>query len=160
MPLDHALSDGSYPQQVWCAFNHFPNGQIMIQHFDDYELEKRGREDTTSIIKFECHDQMKNFSKSPMVQLNINGKIEKNKVLVYEGEPRDLRGKPRAANIVLAWAIKQGLLPIHSDEEKKKMKGEDRLSLVEMQNLQLRQQLDAVMTILSTRETTKQEIKK
>lgn len=104
--------------RIWCVYNHMPGGHVVATHFGTYTLKKKLGGEGTQEIKFKAEDQMEGLKRSPYVALNINGKIEKNKVLRYGGSA-DLTDDPRAANVVLDWAKAQGVEPIRSVEEKK-----------------------------------------
>jgi len=103
--------------RVWCCYNHLPGGHIVATHFETYSLKKKMGGDATEEIKFKAEDQMDGLRRSPYVALNIRGKIEKNKILIYAGST-DLTDDPRAANVVIEWAKSQGMEPIQTKEEK------------------------------------------
>ena len=132
----------------------------MAQHFEDHTVQKKRGDGEPIVLKILAEDDVKSFAKSKQVRLNINGVIENNRVLIYEGDPRDLRGNPKAASVVIEWAKKQGLKPIYSPEEEKKMHQTDRMDKLEQDNRDLREKLDQVLFFLSARNENLQEVSK
>jgi hypothetical protein len=95
---------------VWVVYNHMPNGHVVVRPFiDEVRKKKVGGEGETKDIKDLAVDQVKGFIKSDFVALHQNGKLEKNKVLVYDGNVNELRGNPQCHAVVHAWAEKQGV---------------------------------------------------
>lgn len=104
-------------RQMWIAFNHIPNGQIVVQHFEDIVREKKAGDDQVKRVKFSCETQIEGFRHSDFVGLYENGKIVKNKVLIFPRD-RDIIGAPNAANVVIEWAIKEmGMMPVPAPEK-------------------------------------------
>lgn len=99
-------------KRLWCSYNHMPGGQVVVQHFENLELERRTGDDTSEKVKFTAEERLKSFEKSDFVALYLKGQLHKNKVLVYDGP--DLGDHPRAADMVIEWALKQGQQPIVS----------------------------------------------
>jgi len=102
--------------RIWCVYNHMPGGHIVATHFETYELKKKMGGDSTETVMFTAENQLEGLRKSKFVQLNVRGKIEKNKVLQYAGS-QDLSYDPKAANKVIEWAKAQGVEPIKSAED-------------------------------------------
>ena len=107
----------TFVNDVYVAFNYMPGGQISVQHFVDDQRKRRVGEQVEEIL-IKAADAAKDFKKSEFVALNINGKIVKNEVLVYDGPP--LGNNPRAQQIVKDWAISKGLQPIRPPESQAK----------------------------------------
>lgn len=87
----------------------------MAQHFEDLKRTRRGPFGEQEIV-FTAKDQMEGFKKSDFVCLNVEGKIMRHEILVYDGP--SLIGNPRAADVVLDWAEKKGHRPILPAKEK------------------------------------------
>ena len=108
--------------RIWCVYNHLPGGHVVATHFETYKLRKKLGEDKSEEVTFKAEDQLEGLKRSSYVALNIRGKVEKNKVLRYDGS-EDLIDNPRAANVVLDWAKAQGVEAIKSAEESKEKVG-------------------------------------
>ena len=137
--------------QIWVAYNHVPGGQIGTAHFEDiYRDKKEG--DTVKQIFISSKDQLATFKNTESVALNMKGKgVIKNQVLVYTGG-RNLTRDPKAADIVTAWAIEQGLEPIRapkSQEDAKPYEHDKRLTVVEGRIDSLDTKLDKVLEAVS-----------
>ena len=119
--------------QIWVAYNHVPGGQIGTAHFEDiYRDKKEG--DTVKQIFISSKDQLATFKNTESVALKMKGKDAiKNQVRVYTGG-RNLTREPKAAEIVTAWAIEQGLEPIRapkSQEDAKPYEHDKRITVIE-----------------------------
>ena len=123
-------------ETVWVIYNHMPNGHVVVQHFTDEARRQRvGGEGDTKTVIIRAEDQVKGFILSDFVALYQNGKLEKNKVLVYKGEGK-IRGNPRAHAVVHAWAREQGVTEYLTERPKTPMPGsnpqlEDRVAGLE-----------------------------
>lgn len=131
MPQETPYDQKSLPKvQMWAAYNHMPGGQIVAIHFEDNIRTKKIGDQMQNLL-FTAKEQIEAFEKSPNVAINIKGQITKNKVIVYNGS--DLKYNPKAADVVIAWAKGQGLLPIETknDREPKGFERDKRLDAVE-----------------------------
>jgi hypothetical protein len=135
-----------------------PYGTIVVTHFETYKRKRILGGDKVEEIEFTAETQLKGLIASPFVALNVNGKIEKNKVLVYD-QNRDLSEMPNAADIVIAWAIEQGMKPIVPISDQKPVSQDDLKfkAMTERQNdLELRiasvdSKLDRILEGLSSK---------
>ena len=109
-------------KQIWAAYNHMPGGQIVAIHFEDVTRTKKQGDGQTEIL-FTADDQLTSFEKSPQVALFVNEKLVKNKMLRYD--QGDLRGNPRANDVVIAWAISKGMQPFQSPSDKQHVTPQD-----------------------------------
>lgn len=117
-------------EQIWVAYNHVPNGQIVAEHRETYYGTRVLGGDKTEEKIFKAQDLINGLAASSYVALNMNGVITKNKVLIYD-EGRDLTDVPNAADIVIEWAIKKGVRPIILESEKKKLTDEAKLGMLQ-----------------------------
>lgn len=108
-----AVQDGN---QIWLAFNYMPGGQIVAQHFEDLEGQKKIG-DSEHEVKVSAKEQVESFKKQDNVTLFVKGVLKKNEVLIYSG-PSLLRN-PRAAEVVINWAKEQGMQPIRATADQK-----------------------------------------
>lgn len=106
------------PQEIWFAYNHMPNGQIVVSHFKDEQRTRRGSQGEEDIF-FSAKDQIEAFKKGDQVVLNVKGKIIKNEILIYKG-PSDLMRIKDPASEVIRWVKEQGMQPIESQNDKAK----------------------------------------
>ena len=101
--------------QTWVAFNALPGGQRVAQHFEDETRTQRGPFGEREII-FTAKEKVDGFRQSPQVAINIDGRISKNELLVYDGP--SLIGDPDAGKRVLDWSWEKGHRPIQQAKEK------------------------------------------
>jgi len=143
-------------KRIYVAFNHVPNGQICVQHFDHVVRDKKIGDDRVETIHFTPEEQIKGFEKSDFVAIMVNGTIVKNKVMVYSG-PDLAWDDPQAKQKVVEWAKTKGLREIFSEKEKGimataiKEKGkmedvENRMSLTEKRIGEMDEKLDRLLT--------------
>ena len=104
--------------QIWIAYNHMPGGQIVVQHFEDITRQKKTGDNHTQTIEFKAETQLAGFEKSDFVALYQNGKLTRNKVLVFPKD-KDLRYLRNAADVVIEWAWQQGMEPAPSASKPK-----------------------------------------
>ena len=107
----------TFINDIYVAFNYMPGGQIATQHFVD-EVKKRKNGDLVEEIHISAVDAARDFKKSQFVALNLDGKLVKNEVLVYDGP--SLGNNPRAQQMVKDWAIAKGLQPVKPPESQAK----------------------------------------
>ena len=99
-------------KQIYVAFNRLPGGQICTQHFETY-IRQRKVGDQTQDIVFRAEDQLAGFRQQDEVAINVNGKITRHEVLIYDlPDALTLARDPRGAQRVTEWAIGKGLRPI------------------------------------------------
>ena len=134
-----------------------PYGTVVATHFEPYKRKKILGGDKVEEILFTAETQLEGLKASQFVALNQNGVITKNKVLVYD-EGRDLVDEPHAADIVLEWALKQGVEPIVpnagtvkpiTSEQKKIEIMEGRISELEGQLKDNNSKLDKILNLIS-----------
>lgn len=111
------MGEVKHGKQLWCVYNHLPGGHIVAIHFEDLTRKMKDGESTKEVL-FTADDQLKAFKRSPQVALKMKGKLTKNEAIVYVGT-ENLRTKPNAADIVIAWAVQQGVEPILAPADQK-----------------------------------------
>ena len=100
---------------IWAVYSHLPGGQLVAVHFEDIvRIKKVG--DGQEEIRLTSKEQLEAFKRSPQVALylvekNGQGKLIKNEMLVYSGDPIHWKN-PRVANLVLDWARAKGAAPV------------------------------------------------
>lgn len=127
-------------EQVWVAYNHMPNGQIAITHFETEVRRKRIDDNHVDEVVFTVKEQIESFARSDFVALNMDGVLVKNRVLVYDG-PQLNRRDPHNADRVIEWALRKGLVPKPMASEVK-AKENDRVNLIDERVLKLEKKVD------------------
>lgn len=102
--------------QIWIAFNYMPGGHIVVQHFEDLEGQKKIGENAID-VKISAKEQVEAFKKQDNVTLFLKGVLKRNEVLIYSGG--SLLNNPKAAEVVINWALEQGLQPIRPSPDQK-----------------------------------------
>lgn len=102
--------------QIWLAFNYLPGGHIVAQHFEDLEGHKKQGESEYE-VKVSAKEQVEAFKKQDNVALFVKGVIKKNEVLIFTGG--NLSRNPKAAEVVINWAMEQGMQPIRATADQK-----------------------------------------
>lgn len=103
-------------RQIWVAFNYLPGGQIVVQHFEDLEGQKKIGDNEVD-VKVSAKEQVESFKKQDNVALNLKGNLKRNEVLIYAGG--DISRNPKAAEVVINWAREQGVQPIKISADQK-----------------------------------------
>lgn len=111
--------------QLWCLYSHLPGGQMVAIHFEDITRNKKVGENIEEVF-ITAKEQMLGFKKAPYVALCIQDpvtgekKITKNELFVYDGPgASDLWRNKRAANVVIDYAKKKGIVPMPGSKDQK-----------------------------------------
>ena len=111
--------------QLWSCYNHLPGGNITAIHFEDITRNKKIGENVEEVF-ITAKDQLLGFKKAPYVALCIQDpvtgekRITKNELFVYDGPgASDLWRNKRAANVVIDYAKKKGVVPIQAGQDQK-----------------------------------------
>ena|SRR3990167_11165693 len=132
--------------QIWAIYNHLPGGHMVAIHFEDiHRKQHQGNQIKTVLIT--AKEQVDSFKKADQVALNVNGKIVKNEVIIYQGPT--LEGDPKAADKVIAYALAKGMLPILGAAQKAAIAATDgRVAQLEGEVAGLRRELTQVLELL------------
>lgn len=137
--------------QIWIAFNYMPGGHIVVQHFEDLEGQKKIGDGAVD-VKVSAKEQVDAFKKQDNVTLFLKGVLKRNEVLIYNGG--NLSNNPKAAEVVINWALEQGLQAIRPSADQKgtdpkTYEYDKRISALENGQKETNDKLDKVLDALA-----------